>query len=49
MLRGHGDQVWALACSPDGASLVTGGFDATTRIWGVPSAELVRHRRNTHP
>jgi WD40 repeat protein len=49
MLRGHGDQVWTVACSPDGASLVTGGFDATTRIWGVPSAELVRHRRNTHP
>jgi len=43
MLRGHTDQVWGVAFTA-GGTLVTGSWDGTTRVWGVPPAEIIRRR-----
>jgi WD40 repeat protein len=38
--QGHLHEVWALAVSPDGKTLVSGGKDGTARFWsGVPKAD----------
>ena len=40
-LHGHEDGLWALAISPDGRRLVTGGSDNTARVWTLDANELV--------
>ncbi|MFD9342209.1 WD40 repeat domain-containing protein [Streptomyces sp. NPDC060049] len=42
-LRGHSDQVSAVAFSPDGATLATASFDATARLWDGPVCPLRPH------
>ena len=49
-LSGHTGEVFAVALSPDGTTLVTGSADGTARIWGgtaggpmLPLATCARH------
>jgi WD40 repeat protein len=34
----HGNEVHALAFTPDGRTLVSGSWDGTARLWPVPAA-----------
>ena len=36
-LTGHTGGVWAVAWSPDGTRLVSGGDDGTVRVWEAES------------
>jgi len=38
-LKGHTNRVAAAAFSPDGKTLATGSWDATVKLWEVPSAK----------
>jgi WD40 repeat protein/tetratricopeptide (TPR) repeat protein len=40
-LHGHAEWLYALALSPDGTRLLTGGADRTVRVWDAVSAEQV--------
>jgi WD40 repeat protein len=40
-LRGHTDQVWGLASSPDGRRLATGCNDRTIKLWDTATGEEV--------
>ncbi|MBN81939.1 MAG: hypothetical protein CMJ70_17550 [Planctomycetaceae bacterium] len=33
MLKGHDDEVWSVAFSPDGQRIVSGSNDKTLKIW----------------
>jgi WD40 repeat protein len=39
--KGHFGDVWAVAVSPDGKLLASGGDDQTLRIWNIATRELV--------
>ncbi|MGH3854127.1 MAG: pentapeptide repeat-containing protein [Pseudonocardiaceae bacterium] len=38
-LTGHTDVVWSVAWSPDGTRLLTGGADASVRVWDAATGE----------
>src|SRR5262249_19098217 len=40
--RAHQEEVWALAASPDGNLLASGGADGATRLWEAATGKLVR-------
>ena len=41
-LDGHTEAVYSVAWTPDGKSLVTGGFDQTVRLWDVASKKEIK-------
>ncbi|MEZ4730532.1 MAG: tetratricopeptide repeat protein [Caldilineaceae bacterium] len=41
-LRGHTDDVWSVAFSPDGEQLVSGSWDRTVRLWEISTGNLLR-------
>src|SRR3954471_14724808 len=41
-LDGHTDPVYAVAWSPDGKTLVTGGFDNTVRLWDADTRKEIK-------
>jgi Tol biopolymer transport system component len=54
-MKGHGETISALAISPDGRTLVTGGFDVvTTRnpvkvaFWDMATGKIVRTVKSPH-
>ncbi|WP_416675622.1 WD40 repeat domain-containing serine/threonine protein kinase [Egbenema bharatensis] len=36
-LAGHSDTVWAVALAPDDQTIVSGGFDASIKLWDLPT------------
>src|SRR5207253_8531527 len=47
-LVGHAEPVYAIAWTPDGKAILTGGFDNTVRIWDASSKkELKRFEGHT--
>jgi WD40 repeat protein len=40
-LRGHTDEIWGAAWSPDGSRIATAAFDGTIRIWDPKSSTLI--------
>jgi WD40 repeat protein len=47
-LKGHTDEIWSVALTPDGARAVTVSKDTTTRIWDVATGtELVKFGGHT--
>lgn len=41
-LRGHTDEIWALALSPDGKLLASGGKDRRIGVWNTETNEWVK-------
>jgi tetratricopeptide (TPR) repeat protein len=41
----HTDEVWTVAFSPDGGTLVSGGKDAVLGIWSLPTSTLKEKRQ----
>jgi WD40 repeat protein len=44
-LRGHGDEVTAVAFTPDGQRLVSGSFDKTASLWDLQTGKEIRRFR----
>jgi RNA polymerase sigma factor (sigma-70 family) len=42
VLKGHTDPILALAISPDGKTLASGGWDTTVRLWDVATGNELR-------
>jgi ferric-dicitrate binding protein FerR (iron transport regulator) len=47
VLQGHGDGLWSLSYSLDGATLAVGAADGTVALWDIPSGQ-VRSRLKGH-
>jgi WD40 repeat protein/serine/threonine protein kinase len=45
-LRGHASSVWAVAFSPDGKSLASGGNDHAVQVWNTKTWQLMRTLRD---
>lgn len=48
-LRGHEDEILALAASPDGSWLASSGKDRSVRLWQVPAAADLPAAGGDHP
>jgi len=44
VLRNHAGAVWSISISPDGMSIVSGGFDGTVRLWSVETGCELNHQ-----
>ncbi|MDH5576697.1 MAG: hypothetical protein OEY80_14520, partial [Nitrospirota bacterium] len=43
--RGHTQEIWSVAFSPDGLTLASGGTDRFIRIWDIETGRLLRSLR----
>ncbi|MEK7726681.1 MAG: hypothetical protein AAB311_05825, partial [Nitrospirota bacterium] len=43
--RGHSHGVWAVAFSPDGLTLASGGAERLVRMWDIETGRLLRSLR----
>ena len=41
ILQGHEDRVTSVALSPDGKTIVSGGYDGTVRLWDITSGKAI--------
>jgi WD40 repeat protein len=48
-LAGHTNEVYAVAFSPNGKLLASGGFDKSLRLWDVPAAKQLQIVRDEKP
>ena len=43
--RGHSQEIWSVAFSPDGLTLASGGNDRLVRMWDIETGRLIRSLR----
>ncbi|MFL9449709.1 MULTISPECIES: WD40 repeat domain-containing protein [Nostocales] len=46
ILQGHTNEVWSVAWSPDGCTLLSGSTDETMRLWDVDTGECTKVLRS---